>query len=199
MAFGLRRSTPESPAYTDSTVPSWRAPTPESGLVVAMLPLLSTRSLAHEVVRQLASLNQLLPAVARTPRRASLLAPEDGVGHEAAHDPVRRVDDLADLEVAGERAEDVGVRPREAALAPEVVDHRPHRGSRGLHEIGLHPGRRVPARVVDPRGQRARRPPQLRRGDVRVAHDADPHPRPHRALEPRDRHLAVALRRVRVA
>src|SRR5215213_5311876 len=40
MALGLSRSTPDEPAYTDSTVPSWRAPTPGSGLVVAMLPLL---------------------------------------------------------------------------------------------------------------------------------------------------------------
>src|SRR3954447_20918805 len=66
MALGFRRSTPDSPAYTDSTVPSWRAPTVRSGLVVAMLPLLSTRSLADEVVRQLASLNQLARSEART-------------------------------------------------------------------------------------------------------------------------------------
>src|SRR4051794_14354391 len=199
IALGFRRSTPDSPAYTDSTMPSWRAPTVRSGFVVAMLPLLSTRSLADEVVRQLRSLNQLPSTVARSGRCSSSVAPEDGVGHEAAHDPVGRVDDLADLEVAGQRAEDVGVRAREAALAAEVVDHRPDRGARRLHEVGLDPGRRVPARVVHARGERARRPPQLRRGQLRVAHHADAHARAHRALEAGDRDLAVTLRGVRVA
>src|SRR3954467_313543 len=40
MAFGFSRSTPESPAYTDSTVPSGRTATVGSGSVVAMTPLL---------------------------------------------------------------------------------------------------------------------------------------------------------------
>src|SRR5215211_4713388 len=40
-ALGLRRSTPEAPAYTDSTAPSWRTSSSGSGgLMVAMRPLL---------------------------------------------------------------------------------------------------------------------------------------------------------------
>src|SRR5215208_3214820 len=38
-AFGFRRSTP-APTDTDSIIPSWRTSTPESGLVVDIVPLL---------------------------------------------------------------------------------------------------------------------------------------------------------------
>src|SRR3954466_2591126 len=40
IAFGFRRSTPESPAHTDSTGPSCRTPTPRPRRVVAIAPLL---------------------------------------------------------------------------------------------------------------------------------------------------------------
>ena len=43
---------------------------------------------------------------------------EDAAGHVERHDPVRRVDDLADLQVAGRAAEDVGL------AAGEIVGDR---------------------------------------------------------------------------
>src|SRR5829696_637186 len=68
-AFGFRRSTPESPANTDSTVPSWRTSTSGPGSMVDMLPPLLDTGPLGQVVLRLAPLNHLLPPVARTGRR----------------------------------------------------------------------------------------------------------------------------------
>src|SRR4029077_7161249 len=48
---------------------------------------------------------------------------EDGFGQTRRHDPVRRVDDLADLEVDRDAAEDIGLLAAEPALLDQVVDH----------------------------------------------------------------------------
>src|SRR5215210_6968754 len=117
-------------------MPSWRTSTPESGLVVAMLPLLYAVPRGQScptacVIEPSGSRRGNSWAASR------IAALEDRIGHEAADDPIRRVDDLADLQVAGERAQDVGVRARQSPFAPEVVDHRPHGLARRLHQVGL--------------------------------------------------------------
>src|SRR5206468_10596648 len=48
---------------------------------------------------------------------------EDGFGQTRRHDPVRRVDDLADLEVDRDAAEDIGLLAAEPTLLDQVVDH----------------------------------------------------------------------------
>src|SRR5215470_8716876 len=45
---------------------------------------------------------------------------EDAVGHERRDDPVGGVHDLADLEVGGHAADDVGLFPGEATLRDEM-------------------------------------------------------------------------------
>src|SRR5215467_11120122 len=58
--------------------------------------------------------------------RGRLMRPrsrEDALGDEGGHDPVRGVHDLADLEIGGHAADDVGLLARESALAYEVIDH----------------------------------------------------------------------------
>src|SRR3954464_2763220 len=101
MALGFRRSTPESPAYTDSTVPSWRAPIPESGLVVAMLPLTLQAVLRGQSCPTTAgAIEPSRPRARKHWARSSAAVLEHGVGHEAAHDPVKCFQDLADLLVS---------------------------------------------------------------------------------------------------
>src|SRR5829696_5997221 len=95
-AFGFRRSTPESAADTDSTIPSWRTSSLGSGLVLDIVPLLLYVVLADEVVRQQTSADSTIGMTGWQARGGG--AREDRLGHEAADDPVRRVDDLADLE-----------------------------------------------------------------------------------------------------
>src|SRR3954463_1602884 len=67
MAFGFSRSTAESPAYTDSTVPSCRAATPGSGLVVDIAPLFLDAIPRRQVVLRLSRFNHLAPTEARNP------------------------------------------------------------------------------------------------------------------------------------
>src|SRR5581483_11651460 len=104
-AFGFRRSTPASPTNTDSTVPSCRTSTCPSGCVVAIPHVLSLAprpKLSDSFVIEPVATNVVNP-------RRSCSSLEDRVGHEAPDDPVGRIDDLADLQIARERAQDVGV------------------------------------------------------------------------------------------
>src|SRR6266508_5961547 len=96
---------------------------------------------------------------------------EDIFGQEGRNDPVGRVHDLTDLEVGGDRAEDVSLLARESALGDQVLDHI----ARGLLGRGEEIGAvsrcgEVRARA-HARGQRPARA-QLRLGQ------------PPRALEP---------------
>src|SRR6266508_4024177 len=87
---------------------------------------------------------------------------EDIFGQEGRNDPVGRVHDLADLEVGGDRAEDVSLLARESALGDQVLDHI----ARGLlgrrEEIGaVGGGGEMRAAVVTSRQRPARAEPGL--------------------------------------
>ena len=83
-----------------------------------------------------------------------------------------RVDDLGDLEVDDEAAEQVGVLAREAVGRGQVVDHRPRRVLRGRVEVAADAGGAVERAVVDGGRQRAGRGAVLRRRDRAALLDA---------------------------
>src|SRR5215471_562138 len=90
--------------------------------------------------------------------RATLMrrSRENALGNEGGHDPVGCVDDLADLEVGGHAADDVGLLTRESALAHEVIDHVEHRPLGGGEEIGTVRGGPVPRPRVGAGSESAR-------------------------------------------
>ena len=59
------------------------------------------------------------------------------------NNPVRRIHDLAHLEVDRDAAEDVGLFAAQAALAHEVVDHVAHRLPGAFVEVGAVRRRRI--------------------------------------------------------
>src|SRR3954454_19245767 len=122
---------------------------------------------------------------------------EDRVGHEAADDPVRRVDHLVDAQVADDAGDGVGLLAAEPAALLEVGDRRPHRVARRLEQVGTDARAHVEAarlRAVRASGQR-----QLRGVDGEVAPQAQPQYHVHPALDRGPADLAVALAGVRVA
>src|SRR5262245_31719146 len=89
------------------------------------------------------------PAKARSQSRrgamSSVMAAsgEDRLGQEGRDDPVGRVHDLADLEIDGYAADDVGLLAGEAALAHDVLDHVAHGLLGGGEKVGPHGHGRV--------------------------------------------------------
>src|SRR5204863_9030049 len=75
---------------------------------------------------------------------------EDGLGQERGDDPVRRVHDLADLEIDGHAREDVRLLARDAALAHEVLDHVADGLLGGGEEIGAVGGGHEPGSPIRP-------------------------------------------------
>src|SRR2546426_5756482 len=68
---------------------------------------------------------------------------EDSPRHRHGHHPVRDIDDLADLEVAGNAADGVRLVQAQALIAHQPLDHRPHRMLGVRHQIRPDPGRLV--------------------------------------------------------
>src|SRR5215467_4790568 len=91
---------------------------------------------------------------------------EDGFGEKRRHDPVRRVDDLADFQIDGDAAEDVRLFAAEPALLDEVLDHVADRLLGVGEEVGA-VGRRDVARSALER--RRNRPA---RAEARLAESA---------------------------
>src|SRR5215212_3426400 len=81
--------------------------------------------------------------------------PEDGQRQVRGDDPVRLVHDLGDLEVYHEARQHVRLDGLEPVGRAYVLDHRPQRVFRGLHEILVHAHRGVPASILDQWCQRA--------------------------------------------
>ena len=138
------------------------------------------------------------PAAARSDRRRR--SQEDRLGQERRHDPVGRVHDLADLEIDGHRADDVGLLAAEAALLARC----------GRSCSGSPAGRRRRGRGRwrwwRYHGPGARPPPAGRRcAELRLGAAAGRGCRPKRSVTLRahldrgDAHLAVALGAVGVA
>src|SRR3954470_19292647 len=92
---------------------------------------------------------------------------EDGLGKQRADDVLAAVDDLGDLEVDDQAAEQVRVLGAQAVVPAEVVDHRPDGVLRGDVEVGVDAGGPVEAAGVDTRGERAWGG-ELRSGDREV-------------------------------
>src|SRR5882724_13589496 len=123
---------------------------------------------------------------------------EDGLGKKRRYDPVGRVDDLADLEVDRDAAEDVGLLAAEPPLLDEMLDHVADRLLSAGEEIRAvcrghvagAPLERGHERSAGPEARLAKAPPRL---EAEAERDARHH------LDRRDAHLTVALRRVRVA
>src|SRR3989442_14488013 len=79
------------------------------------------------------------------PAWASLLLRENAQRQVEGDPPVRVVDDLADMQVPGEAAEDVRVFPAQLVVGDQAVDGVPHRVAGGLHEVGSPGAHRVVA------------------------------------------------------
>src|SRR5687767_8321059 len=88
---------------------------------------------------------------------------EDRFGQKGRHDPVRRVDDLADLQIDRDRRHDVRLLAAEPALLYEVVDHVADRLLGGGEEVGTVRGGGVVRGAVGRAIERAARA-QLRLG-----------------------------------
>src|SRR5882672_478081 len=105
---------------------------------------------------------------------------EDSLGEKRRHDPVRGVDDLADLEIDGDAAEDVGLFAAEAALFDQVVDHVADGLLGAGEEIGTVGGRYVARPALDGRGDRPAGPePWLRESAPGFEPEAERHLRHH--------------------
>src|SRR5690242_5049239 len=75
--------------------------------------------------------------------------PEHAQGHVERDAPVPRVHDLADAQIAGLAAKDIGILGAEPLLAAQPDDHIAHRVLRVLHQIGAdRGGDEVALRVV---------------------------------------------------
>src|SRR5437879_3904114 len=123
---------------------------------------------------------------------------EDGFGQERRDDPVRRIDDLADLEIDGHAAEDVRLLAAEPALRRQMLDHVADRLLSAGEEVG--PGRRRhEARPAIGRRQERPAGPELRLLQLPPFREAEAERDPSHHLDRGDAHLAVALRRMGVA
>jgi hypothetical protein len=103
-----------------------------------------------------------------------------------------------DPQVDRDAAERIRLLAPEAGLLLEVADRGANRVRRRLHQVGPDPGADVVRRLLA-RRKGARREPRLRRVDLEVPTDREPHDDVHRRLDRGPADLAVALRRVRVA
>ena len=108
------------------------------------------------------------------------------------------VDDLEDLEVAGQAAEHVRVARLEPVALGQQRDHVAHGDPRTLHEVVGDAHRAVVAAGVRARRERPGRRREPGAGGGAVL-NVEAQARAHRALDRRHADLAVALRGVRVA
>ena len=112
---------------------------------------------------------------------------------------VRHVDDLADPQVDGDAAQQVGLDRVEPVLAAEPVDHPPDRVAGRGQQVRARSRR---WRSAGPIGSSAFGSGAARNsgpGDVDVLAHGEADRRPHRRLDGGPADLAVALRRVAVA
>src|SRR5262249_19645633 len=123
---------------------------------------------------------------------------EDGFGEKRRDDPVRRVDDLADLQIDGDAAENIGLLAAEPALLDEVLDHVADRLLGVGEEIGAVRRGDVARAALECRGDGAARPePRLAESAAGLEPEAQGYLRHH--LDRGHADLAVALGRVGIA
>src|SRR5438552_1700163 len=104
--------------------PAGATPFSAIAAVGAMIPIDSATASQKRSSRRSFPRGRSCATGASTAISASLFV-EDRVRHEAADDPVRRVDDLVDAQIAGDADEGVRLLPIEAVAVAEMGDRRP--------------------------------------------------------------------------
>src|SRR5262245_55696632 len=115
--------------------------------------------------------------------------------------PVPRVDDLADAKVASFAAQDIGILAVQPLLAAEPDDHVAHSVLRVFHKIRPNRGGYEVALLVELGldGAGCRVELEAPRSQAAAFHHVEAQAELHRALDPGDADLAVALGGVAVA
>ena len=134
------------------------------------------------------------------PRSRAGSVNEHGVRHETADDPVRRVHDFGDLQVAGQRAQHVGICARQARVRARGgrSSTAPPSGALSIRSDSTPVVAYQPASVHAWR-ERPRRAAQRRRRQRVAVLDRHPDRRSHGTFDTRDRDFAVTLGGVGIA
>src|SRR5487761_741382 len=130
--------------------------------------------------------------------RGSLL--EDAEGHIEGSPEVRLVHDLADAEIAGQAAQDVGVLAAEPVIRSKPGDGVADRVAGVLHQVRSQRAHGVIAGRVAARLERRRRRQKVvaPRPQGRALDDVEPERECHRAFDPGNADLAISLRPVAI-